>query len=228
MAMKHRFGGTPASVFLYPMLNRALRLMDVDIMIKMSFFIGDLHRHIEQLHKEQFSGDQTGKVFTVYRGQGLSTADFEQMKKTNGGLMSFNNFLSTSNDRNVPLPFARNALANPNSVAVLFVMTIDPSKPTTPFASVTDVTYFQGEDEVLFARHTVFRIRNIKSMDENEHLFQVDLILTDDNDKDLRVLTDCIQQETFPNSRGWYRLSLVLDKMGQTEKALQIYQTLLG
>jgi hypothetical protein len=42
--------------FLYPMLNRALRLMDVDIMIKMGFFIGDLHRHIERLHSEQFGG----------------------------------------------------------------------------------------------------------------------------------------------------------------------------
>jgi hypothetical protein len=35
--------------FLYPMLDRALRLMDLDIIIKMDFFISDLHRHIEQL-----------------------------------------------------------------------------------------------------------------------------------------------------------------------------------
>ena len=42
--------------FLYPMLNRALRMSDVDIIIKMGFFIGDLHRHIEELHKEQFGG----------------------------------------------------------------------------------------------------------------------------------------------------------------------------
>jgi hypothetical protein len=38
--------------FLYPMLNRGLRLMDVDIIIRMGFFIGDLHRHIEKLHSE--------------------------------------------------------------------------------------------------------------------------------------------------------------------------------
>jgi hypothetical protein len=53
--------------FLYPMLNRTLRLMDVDIIIKMSFFLGDLHRHIERLHKEQFSGQNSGTSFTVYR-----------------------------------------------------------------------------------------------------------------------------------------------------------------
>ena len=38
--------------FLYPMLNRALRLMDTDVIIKLGFFIGDLHRQIEQLHNE--------------------------------------------------------------------------------------------------------------------------------------------------------------------------------
>jgi hypothetical protein len=36
--------------FLYPMLNRALRMMDADVLIKMGFFVNDLHRHIEQLH----------------------------------------------------------------------------------------------------------------------------------------------------------------------------------
>ena len=35
------------------MLNRALQLMHADLMIKVRFFIKDLHRHIEQL--QQFS-----------------------------------------------------------------------------------------------------------------------------------------------------------------------------
>jgi len=32
--------------FLYSMLNRALRLMEVDLIIKMRFFVRDLHNHI--------------------------------------------------------------------------------------------------------------------------------------------------------------------------------------
>ena len=161
--------------------------MDVDIIIKMGFFIGDLHRQIEQLHSEQFNGHQSDTTFTVYRGQGMSTEHFEQMKKTKGGLMAFNNFLSTSKVRDVSLDFARNALSNPDLVGILFVMTIDPSESTTPFASINDVSYFKDkEDEVLFSMHTVFRIRDIKSMGENHRLFQVDLTLTSDNDKDLR------------------------------------------
>jgi hypothetical protein len=96
--------------FLYPMLNRALRLMDVDSIIKMGFFISDLHRHIEQLHKKQFSGQNSGTSFSVYRGQGMTKSEFKQMIETKGGLLSFNNFLSTSKNRKVSLDFAQRAL----------------------------------------------------------------------------------------------------------------------
>ena len=80
--------------FLYHLLNWALRDQESDVIIKMGFFICDLHRHIEQLHKEQSKDFQ--KEFTVYRGQGISREMFEKLKKTKGGLLSFNNFLSTS------------------------------------------------------------------------------------------------------------------------------------
>jgi hypothetical protein len=71
----------------------------------MGFFIADLHRHIVELHAEQFGNQYSPASFTVYRGQGLSKTDFEQMLKTKGGLMSFNNFLSTSKQREVSLAF---------------------------------------------------------------------------------------------------------------------------
>ena len=213
--------------FLYRMLNRGLRVMDVDIIIKMGFFIRDLHRHIERLHKEQYGIHHAGKTFTVYRGQVLSQVAFDQLMNTNGGLISFNNFLSTSRNRDTSLSFAHNSLVDSNSVGIVFVMTIDPSKSTTPFASIDDESYFEEEDEILFSMHTVFRIHDIKQMAGNQSLFQVDLILTSDNDKELRALTDRIREETFPDSTGWYRLGLLLLKMGQAEKAQQVSEVLL-
>jgi tetratricopeptide (TPR) repeat protein len=214
--------------FLYPMLNRALRTMDVNIIIMMGFFVTDLHRHIERLHIEQFGAHPQSQVLTVYRGQGLSNVDFDQLVKTKGGLMSFNNFLSTSKQRNVSLTFARNAIRNPDMMGVLFLMTIDPSLSSTPFASINGVSYFQGtEDEILFSMHTIFRIREIKSMGENNRLWQVELTLTSDNDKDLRLLTDRIREETFLNSKGWYRLGALLLKMGQPDKAQEVYEVML-
>ncbi|CAF4369023.1 unnamed protein product, partial [Adineta steineri] len=159
--------------------------MDVDMIIRIGFFIKDLHRDIQRLHSEQFHGQQSNKTFTVYRGQGLSKEDFTEMTKTKGGLLSFNNFLSTSRNRNVPLVFAQQAATNPDLVGILFVISINPKDSTTPFASVSSVSYFHTEDEVLFSMHTIFRIGDIKPIDGNNHLYKVNLTLTNDNDQDL-------------------------------------------
>ena len=213
--------------FLYPMLNRTLRLLDTNMIVTMGFFIADLHRHIEQLHQEQFGDHYSGKSFTVYRGQCLSKADFQQMSQTKGGLMSFNNFLSTSKNCNVSLIFVEGA-TNSEQVGVLFVMIIDPAQSSTPFASVTDVSHFgEAEDEVLFSMHTVFRIGEIIPMGGSSRLFQVTLTLTSDDDKDLCALADGLREETSPSDKGWYRLGQVLLKMGQLEKAQQVYEILL-
>ncbi|CAF0950346.1 unnamed protein product [Adineta steineri] len=213
--------------FLYSMLNQALRSMDVDIIVRMGFFIKDLHRDIQRLHSEQFDDQQSGTTFTLYRGQGLSKKDFIEMTKTKGGLLSFNNFLSTSRNRDVSLCFAPQAGTSPDLVGILFVMLINPTHSTTPFASVSGVSYFHTEDEVLFSMHTIFRIGDIKPMGGNNRLYQVNLTLTNDNDQDLRTLTDCIRQETFPDSTGWHRIGLLLIKMGQFIKAQEVFEILL-
>ena len=95
--------------FIYQMLNQALRTMEADIIINMGFFIRDLHHEIKQLHQQQLSSYHR-KSFIVYRGQGLSKTDFEKLLKTKGGLMSFNNFLSTSTEQEVSLSFATRSL----------------------------------------------------------------------------------------------------------------------
>jgi tetratricopeptide (TPR) repeat protein len=64
-------------------------------------------------------------------------------------------------------------------------------------------------------------------MGENHRLFQVELTLTSGNNKDLRVLTDRIRKDNFPDSSGWYRLASVLLKMGQSDKAEEVYVILL-
>jgi len=53
--------------FLYSMLNRALRLMEVDLIIKMGFFLQDLHNHIAALHSQQYSEQNQSNSFIVVK-----------------------------------------------------------------------------------------------------------------------------------------------------------------
>ncbi|CAF4576169.1 unnamed protein product, partial [Rotaria socialis] len=95
-------------MFLYGMLNRALRMLDMEGMTKLGFFIRSLHLQLEQLHKEQSVDFQ--KAFIVYRGQGLSQQDFQNLMDSKGGLLSFNNFLSTSMKQKVATSFVQQVL----------------------------------------------------------------------------------------------------------------------
>ena len=214
--------------FLYPMLNRALRQMDVDLIVKLGFFISDLHRQIQDLHCQEFGSDDSNQKFTVYRGQGMEKQEFEKIVARKGGLISFNCFLSTTKDRHLSVVFAESASCDPQRVGILFVMTLDPALPHTPFASIADVGPMGvQEDEMLISMNAVFRIGQIKQLDDNPGLFCVELSMTNEKDSDLDELIDRIREETFPEAEGWFRLGLILGKMGETANARQIFEVLL-
>ena len=121
------------------MLNRALRTMDAKLIIKLAFFISDLHRQIERLHLEQFGSHGGYQGFTVYRGQGMDMKAFKKMYANKDGLLSFNSFLSTSANRSVSVDFAERASTNGQMVGILFVLNIDPGRSSTPFAAIANV-----------------------------------------------------------------------------------------
>ena len=212
--------------FLYSMLNRALRLMDVDIIIQMGFFVCDLHKNITDLHSKQFHDQTSSQSFIVYRGQSLSQTDFNQLKQNQGGLLAFNNFLSTSKNRKTPLNFIHRNPSKNEFVSILFVMRINPSIQSTPFAHVANISEIGEEEEILFSMHSVFRIGKIKQFSDKPQIWEAELTLTDDNDSQLRELSETIQKETS-DSTGWNRLGQLLIKLAKFDKAEALYEILL-
>jgi tetratricopeptide (TPR) repeat protein len=207
--------------FIYHMLNRALGTLDVDIIVKMGFFIRDLHRNLEKLHSEKIH-DYPGQFLTVYRGQTLTNAKFAKMQEMKGGLISFNNFLSTSQNEDVSINFSRRGLGkNPDSVSVLFIMTIDLTMSTIPFASIEKTSNFESEKEVLFSTHTVFRIGEITPIDNTNTLWRVNLTITNEINSKLSVLIDQTREE-ISTAKGWYRLNELLIKLGELDKAQKV------
>ena len=210
--------------FVYNMLNRALRTLEGDTIINMGFLIRDLHRRIQQLYSEQ-SKVSDGKPFIVYRGQGLSKTDFDKLMRTKDGLISFNNFLSTSKKQEVARNFAKNARQKGNMIGVLFRIAINPLLLTTPYACIRDYSRYKTEDEILFCMHSVFRVCEIPETHTDDSFYPVDLKLTSDDDQELRILTQSIRGEIVGNT-GWDQLGRLLMRLSQLNKAEEIYHTL--
>lgn len=208
--------------FTYSMMNRALRTLDIEVIIKMGFFIRDLHQQIQKLHGKT---DGKSNSFTVYRGQAMMKNEFEKMKQSVGGLLSFNNFLSTSTDRKVSLEFARRALQKSYTLGIIFEMQVDLNVSSAPFAFLDTISYFSNQEkEVLFSMNSVFRIGTNEKIEDR--LWRVELILTSSNDAQLKSLTEHIREETS-GSTGWHRLGRLMITMGAFDQAEKVYQALL-
>jgi tetratricopeptide (TPR) repeat protein len=109
-------------------------------------------------------------------------------------------------------------------VPILFVIKIDPTMNSTPFANIEAVRANQ-KDEILFSMHSVFRIIAIELM-PHEHMYEVQLELVSHEDKQLRYVIERLEQEVA-GSTGWDRLGKLLINIRKIEKAEEIYNILL-
>ena len=235
--------------FVYRMLNKALRTHDIEIINSFGFFINDLHRQREVLHRSLSPGN-----FTVYRGQtwvcsyfrlltltfsgfifeinmadfscsSMSIEEFDKLRGNVGGLISFNSFLSTSADKDVSQFFARSSLEHRDMKAILFVIDIDLALISCPVAYLGEsLSYFSDEHEYLWGMNTIFRISRVK--EDRNGLCHIHLTVTNEDDPQLRQLTEYMRQEAGRLS-GIQRLGNLMIEMGEWTKAKDLYETLL-
>jgi tetratricopeptide (TPR) repeat protein len=212
--------------FIYEMLNKALRTENIHILIKIGFFIRDLHQQIQNLYLSQEHNS-----IIVYRGQGMTNNKFEKLCQCQGGLISFQNFLSTSLDKQISLKFARRAIEKPGLRGIIFRMEIDPKliNLSSPYASLNKLSYFKNrEKEILFSTHTVFRIEHIRQIKDENKIWQVYLKLTtNQDDVQLQQLTKHLRQDLQSSSNPWENLAKLLLTMGQFGEAQHIYENIL-
>ena len=216
-----------AECFTYKMLNKALGKLDVSTLLKTGFFMRDLYENIQQLHQTQTNDRSVVFPTKVYRGQAMTTQDLQRNIKRDK-LVSYNNFLSTTEDRDVAVGFIRRKLqSDQEKIGVLFVMEIDPSIESAPYANVTELSYSKDEKEILFATHTVFRVGEMERIQEGDfQIWQIRLTLTSaTDDHRLNQLTQSIRKDI--TGEGWQQMGTLLWKMGQNEKAEEVYTELL-
>lgn len=160
------------------MLNKALRNWEGEVLILMFFFIADLYRQIERLHKEQIKTCHKSELI-VYRGQRLLNSHFQQLARAVGGLMSFNSFLSTSIDREGPQTIAISTGDATDACGILMIISFSVNQKDVNFANIKDYSAFPEEEEILFSMHTVFRITAIQKIYPEKHIYEVHLLCID-------------------------------------------------
>ena len=169
--------------FLYKMLNKALRIQNVETLYAMRIFIKHLHESLENISINSTSF----RPNILYRGQQMPSDELMILKKNQGGLLTFNNFLSTTEDKNLATIFAGNSfLADDGMVAVLLeIYVIGNFTDTPPFANITQISSFgESESEVLFSMNTVFRIENVTQQHSDDGIWLIKLTLTKSIERD--------------------------------------------
>jgi hypothetical protein len=91
--------------FLYRLLNQSLRIETIDSIIKMRYFINDLHNQLAQLQPSFIQSLNGEKNLILYRGQTMKIDELNEIKKNYGDLISMNSFLSATQDRKVAIFF---------------------------------------------------------------------------------------------------------------------------
>ena len=129
------------------------------------------------------------------------------MKRNIGGLISFNNFLSTTYSKDMARSFVQGIDQNPIShVSMIFEIDVDTSiKTFVPYASINRLSSMR-EGEILFSVPSIFRIGEVKQFDDG--VWNIQLKMTADNDQQLRQLGIYVRQKFLENQE----VSAILDQ----------------
>ncbi|CAF3700559.1 unnamed protein product [Rotaria socialis] len=207
--------------FIYTTLNKALRIQDISTLHKMRCFIADIHHQLDYLCRQS---NYTSN-FEVYRGQCMSTHDFQKHSRNVGGLISFNSLLSCSEDHRVALLYANSQDRNDSIVPVLLHIIVNPGVRNTAFSNIIAVSGFGDiEQEFLFSMGAIFRILSIQRYNQSNRIQEFCLLLTNDEDKDLKDVREYMRQEIGGTNHliNFGRLLIEMGDLNQSERFYKI------
>lgn len=217
---------TRESCFYY-LLNKALRIQNIDILFIFRFFIKDLFNELTREHRKLKQSSSNEQFNRVFRGQVISTDELSRMKKSIGEFISINSFFSASKNRKYAIDFTKQAQSSKDVQQILYDIQIDVHLSTKPFADVTHLSYYKTEKEIIFMLGTIFRITNVVYSDKYS-IWVACISLCSDNDHDLRDLFAYQKEKISRSSGNIASLGDILLRMGDFDKAKQYYNRILN
>ena len=219
--------------FLYRLLNKALREQDVDVLIPLRLIIKDLQAQLQQLYIKRLQKTAAKPpINTVYRGQRMKSEEFNKKIRNNeDGFFSVNGFLSTTRRKDLAMFYVGELVHSSTEEAepvehILFEITIDENVNEFPYADISKHSAFgETEEEILFAMGAIFRIQSIV-MDNNTGVWTVKIILTSEEDEELKILTESLRKD-INSTHPIVSLSTLMLIMAKYTQAENCYRLLL-
>ncbi|CAF1637745.1 unnamed protein product, partial [Didymodactylos carnosus] len=144
---------------------------------------------------------------------------FENLNNNHGGLLSFNNFLSTSTNPKIALMFLP---TRSHLQSVLFEIIAEYRQGTKPFCSIKEISNYNEEEEVLFPIGSIFRIESVDNLSNG--VTKISLTLTTQEDEQLKQLRQHIRME-LGEELDLNVLGILMINMGEYQYAQQYFTT---
>ena len=205
--------------FLFRLLNKALRVQNIDLLFAFRFFIRDIERQLDH--------HRCSSPVRLYRGQLMSKEELQVLRNSIGELISMNSLLSTSVNRQVAMFCLEESSVDNDLERVLLEIDADPRlKDIKPFANITSLSYFSGEEEVLMMMGSIFRLNDIYR--DEDRVWIIRMTLCSDSDHDLKTIFDHMNNKYDDGEMSLYSFGHVLRKMGKFDEAEKYYRRLLN
>ena len=208
--------------FLYRMLNKALRIQNIDLLFLFRFFIRDIYQQLKQYQQQS--------PIRVFRGQVMSIDELNTLRQSINNFISINSFFSTSTNPHQALSFLNSSIITNDLCRILFVIHADPRLvKSKPFADISSLSYFSNEREVLFMIGSIFRLTKIEETKDKD-IVTIYMELCGDDEHDLKELFDHMKKEYGGGNEEVNLRSFgqVLHEMGKYDLAEKIYHRLLA
>ncbi|CAF1508606.1 unnamed protein product [Adineta steineri] len=165
--------------FLYRLLNKSLRIEIIDDIVKMRYFINDLHNQLAELQLSFIESLNGEKEIILYRGLLMNFAQLDELRENFDGLISMNSFVSATQNENVAIIFSGNGeQIGSDEVSVIYEMLINTDIRSTPYAKIQGVMLH--EQEVLFSMGSTFRIGEIDEIRSRVYRVKLTMIHKED------------------------------------------------
>ncbi|CAF1568789.1 unnamed protein product [Didymodactylos carnosus] len=209
-------------IFLYRIINKALRLQDIDQLYRMRYFITHLHAQLVERHRKQLQeGSFCGNILTVYRGIVVTEFEFAPLKNAvPGQYMSIPTFLATSDLSSKASSFAVTSGGNSGMLGILFKIEVDVKRCQTEFADITRDSSEPDECEVLFSMGSIFKIVSVNQ--DKQNLWNIHVKCTGEEDLDLKGLKDSLQKDII-QVNPLFSFARLTEKMGKYSEAVKYY-----